>query len=87
MRKRGRKAGDDRKVDAVEENIIFRGIGEQAITSFIKLQVPGAFGGRDVPCEPGITDGSTPPLVGSDHLLPWNSSIHLYPCCFWLAIP
>ena len=72
--RRGRKAGDDRKVEAVEENH-FRGIGEQVITSCIKLQ--------DVHYAPMITDGSTPPLVGNDHLLPWGSSIHLYlgGCC------
>ena len=38
----GCKAGDDRKVEAVEEKYHFRGIGEQVITSFIILQVPGA---------------------------------------------
>ena len=26
-----------------------------------------------------ITDGSTPPLVGTGHLLPWSSSSHMYP--------
>ena len=46
--KRGRKAGDDRKVEAVEEKYHFRGIGEQVITSFIKLQVAGALGGQNV---------------------------------------
>ena len=38
--KRGRKAGDDRKVEAVEEKYHCRAIGAQVITSFIRLQVP-----------------------------------------------
>ena len=66
--KRGRKAGDDRKVEVVEEKYNLRGIGEQLITSLIKLQVPGALGGQDVHYAPGITDGRTPPLAGRDHL-------------------
>ena len=82
---RGRKAGDARVVEAVEEKFHFRGIGEQVITSFIKLQVLGALGGRDVHHAPSVTDGSTPPLVGNHHLLPWSSSIHLYLC--WLEMP
>ena len=68
--KRGRNAGDDRKVEPHEENYNFRGIGGQVITSFTKLQVPGALGGQDVHYAPSITDGSTPTLVGNDHLLP-----------------
>ena len=81
--KRGRKAGDDRKVEVVEEKHHVRGIGEQAITSFIKLEVPG----QDMHYAPSNTDGSTPPLVGNDHLLPCGSSIHLYPGDCWLEIP
>ena len=34
-----------------------------------------------------ITDCSTPPLVGNDHLVPWSSSIHLYPGDCWVEIP
>ena len=49
--KRGRKAGDDRKVEAVDEKYHFRGIGEQVITSFIKVHVPGALGGQDYPSD------------------------------------
>ena len=56
---RGRKAGDDRKVEAVEEKHHFRVIGEQVITSFIKLQVPGALGGQDVHYAPSSSGGST----------------------------
>ena len=76
--KRGRKAGDARKVEAVEEKHHFRRIGEQVITSLIKLQVPGVLGGQIVYYAPSITSGSTPPVVGNDRLLPWCLSIHLY---------
>ena len=85
--KRGRKAKDERKFEAVEEIYHFLGIGEQVITSFIKLQVPGTLGGQDVHYAPSITDGSTPPLIGNDLFLPWCSSIHLYPGDCWLEIP
>ena len=49
------------------------------ITSLIKLQVPRAFGGHGVHNAPNIIDGSTPPLVRNDNLLPWDSSINLFP--------
>ena len=65
----GRRAGDDRKVEAVEQKSHFRGRGEQVITSFVRLQVSGALGGHDARYAPHITDCSTPPLVGNDQLL------------------
>ena len=43
--KRGRKAGDDRKVEGVEGKYRCLGIGEKVITSFIRLQVPRTLGG------------------------------------------
>ena len=61
---RGSQAGDDRKVDTMEEQNHFRGIGERVITSVIELRVLGALGGHDVPYAPSITDNSTLPLVG-----------------------
>ena len=48
--KRGRKARDDRNVEAVEEKYHVRGIREQVIKFFIKLQMPGALGGKE--CTP-----------------------------------
>ena len=59
---------------------------ENVITSFIKLHVPGALGGQDVHYVPSVTDGSTPPPEGHDHLFPWGSSIHLYPDDCWPEI-
>ena len=68
--KRGRKAGDDRKVEAVEEKYHCRGIGAQQKTSFIRLQVFRTLGGQNVHHAPSITDGTTAPSDGNDHLLP-----------------
>ena len=68
--KRGRKAGDDRKVEAVEEKYHCRGIGAQQKTSFIRLQVPRTLGGQNVHHARNIFDGTTASLVGNDHLLP-----------------
>ena len=85
--KQGRERGDDHKVETVEEKYHVRGIGEQVIASFIKLQVPGALGRQDVHHAPSITGGSTPPLVGNDHLLPWSSSIPLNHGDCWVEIP
>ena len=73
--KRGRTAGKDRKNEAVEEQYYLRGVGEQVITSFIKLQVLGARRRQNVHHAPSITDGSTPPFVENNHLLPRGSSM------------
>ena len=50
------------------------------ISSFIKLQLLGDFGGQS------ITDGTSAPLVRNDHLLPWGSSSRLYLGDCWLQI-
>ena len=70
---------------AVEEKYHSRGIGEQVLASSIRLQVFGALGGQDVHHAPSITDGSTAPQVGNDHLFPWDSSVHLYLDGYWLV--
>ena len=71
---------------AVEEKYHSRGTGDHVLASSIKLQVLGALGGQDVHYAPSITDGSTPPQVGNDHLFPWDSSVHLYLDGCWLEI-
>ena len=48
-------------------------------TIFVIHQVASALEGQDVHDAPSVTDSSTPPLVGNDHLLQLGSSIHLYP--------
>ena len=58
------QAGDDHKVDTMEEQNHFRGIGEKVTTSVNELRVLGGFGGHDVPYAPNITDNSTLFLVG-----------------------
>ena len=57
----------------------FRGIGNQIVSSFMKLRVPGSIDGKEVSFAPSVTPGDIPPLVGHDHLIPWGCSIHLYP--------
>ena len=46
-------------VEAIDEQYQFRGIDEQVITSFTKMQVPRDLGGQDVQRVPSITDGNT----------------------------
>ena len=45
----------------------------------MKLRVPGSTCGEEVSFAPSITPGDIPPLVGNDHLIPWQCSIHVYP--------
>ena len=71
--KRSRKAGDDRKVESVEEKYHFPRTGEQVITPIMKVQV--LWSSRRTRCtyvRASRTDGSTPTLVGNDHLHPWR---------------
>ena len=79
----GKRVGDERDTEAYH----FRGIGNQIVSSFMKLRVPGSIDGKEVSFAPSVTPGDIPPLVGNDHLIPWGCSIHLYPdeCC--LEIP
>ena len=79
--KRVRKVGDERKAEVVEEIYHVHGIGEQVITSFIKLQVLGALGGQDVCYAPSITDVT--PLVGNSQVLLWE--VHQSICILVIA--
>ena len=65
----------------------FRGIGNQIVSSFMKLRVSGSIDGKEVSFSPSVTSGDIPPLVGNDHLIPWGCSIHLYPDECRLGIP
>ena len=47
-----------------------RGIGNQIVSSFMKLRVPGSIDGKEVSFSPSVTPGDIPPLVGNDHLIP-----------------
>ena len=75
----GKRVGDKRDTEAIDESYHFRGIGNQIVSSFMKLRVPGSIDGKEVSFSPSVTPGDIPPLVGNDHLIPWGCSIHLYP--------
>ena len=83
----GKRFGDERDTEAIDESYHFRGIGNQIVSSFMKLRVRGSIDGKEVSFAPSITPGDILPLVGNDHLIPWGCSIHLYPDECWLAIP
>ena len=65
----GRRVGDERDTEAIDESYHFRGIGNQIVSSFMKLRVLGSIDGKEVSFAPSITPGDIPPLVGNDHLI------------------
>ena len=83
----GKRVGDERDAEAIDESYHFRGIGNQIVSSFMKLRVPGSIDGKEVSFAPSVTQNDIPPLVGNDHLIPWGCSIHLYPDECRLEIP
>ena len=84
---RGKRVGDERDTEAIGENYHFRGIGNQIVSSFMKLRVLGSIDGKEVRFAPSVTPDDIPSLVGNDHLIPWCCSIHLYPDECRLEIP
>ena len=70
---------DKRDTEAIDESYHFRGIGNQIVSSFMKLRVLGSIDGKEVSFSPSVTPGDIPPLVGNDHLIPWGCSNQLYP--------
>ena len=83
----GKRVGDKRDTEAIDESYHFRGIGNQIVSSFMKLRVPGSIDGKEVIFSPSVTPGDILPLVGNDHLIPCGCSIHLYPDECRLEIP
>ena len=83
----GRRVGDERDTEAIDESYHFQGIGYQIVSSFMKLRVPGSNDGKEVSFAPSVTPGDIPPFVGNDHLIPCGWSIHLYPDECRLEIP
>ena len=73
--------------EAIDESFHFRGIGNQIVSSFMKLRVLGSIDGKEVSFSPSVTPGDILPLVGNGHLIPWGCSIHLYPDECRLEIP
>ena len=82
-----KRVGDERDTRAIDESYHFRGIGNQIVSSFMKLRVPGSIDGKEVSFSPSVTPSDIPSLVGNDHLIPWHCSIHLYPDECRLEIP
>ena len=66
----GKRVGDERDTEAIDESYHFRGIGNQIVSSFTKLRVPRSIDGKEVSFAPSVTPGDIPPLVGNDHLIP-----------------
>ena len=79
----GKRVGDKRDTEAIDESYHFLGIGNLIVSSFMKLRVSGSIDGKEVSFSSSVTPGDIPPLVGNDHLIPWCCSIHLNPdeCC------
>ena len=73
----GKRVGDKRDTEAIDESYHFRGIGNHIVSSFMKLRVLGSIDGKEASFSPSVTPGDVPPLVGHDHLIPWCCSIHL----------
>ena len=66
-----KRVGDERDTEAIDESYHFRGIGNQIVSSFMKLRVPGSIDGKEVSFAPRVTEGDIPPLAGNDRLIPW----------------
>ena len=74
-----KRDGNKRDSEATDESYHFRGIGNQIVSPFMKLRVPGSTDGKEVSFPPSVTPGDIPALAENDHLIPWGCSIHLYP--------
>ena len=83
----GKRVGDERDTEAIDESYHFRGIGNPIVSSFMKLRVFWSIDGKEVSFAPSITPGDNPPLLGNDDLISWRCSIHLYPDECRLEVP
>ena len=79
--RKGKRVGDERDTEVIDES------GNQIVSPFMKLHVPGSIDGKEVSFAPSVTPGDIPPFVGNDHLIPWSCSIHLYPDECRLELP
>ena len=75
--RQGKRVGDERDTEAIGESYHFRRIGNQIVSSFMTLRVPGSIDGKEVSFAPSVTPGDIPPLVGNDHLIPWLFHPHV----------
>ena len=53
----GKRVRDKRDTEAIDESYHFRGIGNQIVSSFMKLRVPGSIDGKEVSFSPSVTPG------------------------------
>ena len=65
-----KRVGEERDAEAIDESYHFRGIGNQIVSSFMKLRVSGSIDGKEVSFAPSVTQNDIPPMVGNDHLIP-----------------
>ena len=79
----GKRVGDERDTEAIDESYHFLGIGNQIVSSFMKLRVPGSIDGKEVSFAPSVTPGGLEMIIR----FPGGCSIHLYPDECRLEIP
>ena len=53
----GKRVGDERDTEAIDESYHFRGIGNRIVSSFMKLRVLGSIDGKEVSFTPSVTPG------------------------------
>ena len=53
----GKRVGDERDTEAIDESCHFRRIGNQIVSSFMKLRVLGSIDGKEVSFAPSVTPG------------------------------
>ena len=69
-----KRVRDERDAEAIDESYHFRGIGNQIVSSLMKLRVLGSIDGKEVSFAPSVIQTDIPPLVGNDHMIPWGCS-------------
>ena len=58
----GKRVGNERDAEALDESYHFQGIGNQIVSSFMKLRVPGSVDGKEVSFAPSVTQNDIPLL-------------------------
>ena len=59
----GKRVGDERDTEAIDESYHFPAIGNHIVSSFMKLRVHGSIDGKEVSFAPSVTPGDIPPLM------------------------
>ena len=66
----GKRVGDKRDAEAIDESYHFRGIGKSYCQFIHETSCSWSIDGKEVSFSPSVTPGDIPPLVGNDHLIP-----------------